>query len=235
LYVTVVALFKLESANLAKPAFMRVLMTGSGRKEYFAGEGPPSGTAIPAYRNKSTPVLMGRQEGEAWTRPFIALYEPYNGTENSTVKTITEERSSTANYCGIRVQNNDGSEQLILQSVSGDTAYRSTKWTFTGRFGVISTKGDALAWIYLGDGKEISWGKYRLSCVGKTGGVNLAVEGANIRVSSNSEVRISIKESKNRKVSLTTGGSAKNIPASFANGELTIELPAVQDAIIHID
>jgi hypothetical protein len=72
----VIALFSLKE-NAAKPRFMQVLFAGESGREFYSGKGPKSGTADIPYRTMPTPTLVARQQGEAWKRPFILVYEPY--------------------------------------------------------------------------------------------------------------------------------------------------------------
>ncbi|MGZ5135886.1 MAG: heparinase II/III domain-containing protein, partial [Flavitalea sp.] len=80
----VVALFGLKENKDDK--FMQLLFAGESGREFYSGNAPRSGTADTPYRTMKTPAIICRQEGEAWNRPFIALFEPFSGKNNHTVE-----------------------------------------------------------------------------------------------------------------------------------------------------
>lgn len=62
------------------------------------------------YDVKSQPVLtfVARQKGEAWTRPFAAVYEPSSDTEPGTIASVSFFTPSEQNAVGIAVILRDG-------------------------------------------------------------------------------------------------------------------------------
>lgn len=88
------------------------------------------------------PVLtfIARQYGEAWTHPFVAIYEPTTTAEPGEIRRVSyfTPRSRDASAVGIRVERRNGDTDYIFSSVTGDEM-RYKGMTVKGGFGIIST------------------------------------------------------------------------------------------------
>jgi hypothetical protein len=228
-----VAVFRLKETREDK--YMQVLFTGENNREFYTGKGPVSGTADVPYRTLPTPTLISRQEGEAWKRPFIAVYEAYDGNNNSTVEKIENiDRSQAEEFSAIEVFNKGGGRQIILQSVKGDQLHQKDNWQFQGNFGVISTDKTALKYLYLGEGKQISYQQYLVVCDQPTGAANLIINGNSLTVSCNQKTTIHVKGSLAKTVILTEGGKNKQLFIERTTKGISFTIPAVTNAQITI-
>ena len=244
----VVALFGLHEDGDDK--YMQVLFTGEKSREFYSGSGPRSGTADLPYRNMPTPTIICRQEGEAWQRPFIALYEPFNGRNNFTVDRIEHlDQSSPGEFTALKVFSKDGSEQIILQSVSSDQLHKkqdgppstvdrrpgvSDDWQFKGSFGVIQLHQNNLSYLYLGSGSFISYQQYSIECPMPNGSAHLMMRGNKLQVSCNQEMLISLNSSNAGSATLTVNGKSEKLSLIKAGSGIKFSVPAISNAEIEI-
>lgn len=73
------------------------------------------------YKIEDQPVLtfVARQKGEAWSHPFVCVYEPSSDTEPGDIASVDYFTPSEKNAVGIIVKLKDGSEQRIICSENG--------------------------------------------------------------------------------------------------------------------
>jgi hypothetical protein len=117
------------------------------------------------------PTLLVRQKGEAWTRPFVAIYEPYGAGLESSVKRVRrmEKVPLSGDFVGLVVEQNDtkGRRDYILNSTDASQTQSFEEIRFEGGYGVVTTEGSGLLkGLYLGSGKNLSIRNYSLKAVG---------------------------------------------------------------------
>jgi hypothetical protein len=232
----VTALFKLENKDGTND-YMQVLFTGEDAREFYSGNGPESGTADAPFRSLPTPTLVSRQEGEAWKRPFIAVYEPFSGDNNNSVEKIAiEERSSSGDFVAVNVYNKDKSRQLLFQSIDNNTVYKKGSWQFKGNFGVVNLVNNQLKYLYLGDGNFISFQQYSLEIKSQHGAANLSVNKNNeLEISCNQETTISIKAGSAKSIAIVTADKKTFIPITKTADGISFKVPATTKSIIQIN
>jgi len=148
------------------PIHMRALIPGGPVTEMTQVSGPPTKGAPEGYQKKPLPAFVMRQEGEAWTNPFVAVYEPYS--EEASVQSV-ERLMSGDTFNGVKVTTSvDGQRQtqyVLLQDNPDDTFDdKETGISFTGRFGIISVDEDGtLRELYIGDGEQLTFGTTTLT------------------------------------------------------------------------
>jgi hypothetical protein len=138
--------------------WMNVHSLGNERREYFSAIAPRSHTAPDPYNKMPTPTLVIRQTREAWTRPFVNVFEPsrdhgklYN------VKTVDYNPSYKGKdgRLSFQVRNDLGSAKSIQQIFKGDNVsdqFEVEEMTFQGVFGISSTVNGAMEFLYIGQG-----------------------------------------------------------------------------------
>jgi hypothetical protein len=188
----IIALFTMREKN--KPdEHMQVLFAGVKKRSFYQGTAPETKTADPAFRYMKTPTLIARQEGEAHSRPFIAIYEPFEGDSNYTVDHIeVEDKSDPASFSAVKVVNRNGDQQLILQSSKANKLHGKNSWTFKGHFGVVNLVNGKPRHIYLGDGKEISFGPYSILLENTNGAANITINADSIELNCNQKTTLII-------------------------------------------
>lgn len=93
------------------------------------------------YDIEKQPVLtfVARQRGEAWTRPFVAVFEPSSNAEPSEIESVDyfKPESADSTAVGIVVTLKSGRRDYIFSSVDGaEMTYRGM--TVSGRYAVVS-------------------------------------------------------------------------------------------------
>ncbi len=215
--------------------FMQVLFAGAPSRTFYAGKAPATGTADKPYRELPTPTLICRQEGEAWRRPFIAIYEPFSGESNYTVEQISlEDIRKPGEFSAVQVISKQQSRQVILQSLNSQQLYTKGAWKFRGQFGVISLKGDQPEYLYLGDGNEIAWGSYSLSCRQPHSAANLQLLGDQLIISCHQPTLVRIGKSKAKQVVLIVAGKRQELLVITTADGISFEVPPVINASLLI-
>ncbi len=151
--------------------YMHTLMAGGDKREYTSASAPPIVDAAGNYEKKPSRVLSVRHFGEAWTRPFVVVFEP-SLNPSPTVQSV-ENIVDANTIVGAKVISNvDGKvvTDLILAQDTDDASYKTAEASFTGRFAIIRTiKSDAGSELilYIGDGEKLSFKGHEL--LGKEG------------------------------------------------------------------
>ncbi|PAW66523.1 MAG: hypothetical protein B9S34_07790 [Opitutia bacterium Tous-C1TDCM] len=142
------------------PAAMRLHFPGAAGRDYSAAVAPETKEAPAPYDKAPTPVLVVRQRGEAWDRPFAAIYEPRSAPTTGDADGIqaVAALASAGRFAGFKVTSRLAGRaltQLILVSPApdGDYADASLGLSFRGRYAVITLGDrDAVASLYVGEG-----------------------------------------------------------------------------------
>lgn len=139
------------------------------------------------------PAMIVRQEGEAWKRPFMAIYEPYSKSEGKSIESVEYLKSNDKEFVGAKVTSKGGSVEYILSSA--DDRFRSElndhKIGFHGSYGVVSLKDGKLNYALLGNGKTLSYGDYTVTSEGVSATV-LVEFGDKITMTTDESIRISM-------------------------------------------
>lgn len=158
-------------------AYMNMWMPGGMNREYTTALGPEtrdianktSDMAYP-YLKKKTPVMVIRQNGSAWDKPFIAVFEP-SLTTGSSVKSV-ENCYYNDGIAGCKVESEVNGKtivDIILCNDSSNGLYKDDVITFRGRFAVIRTCSDGSGELYIGDGEELTYRNTTLTASGRKG------------------------------------------------------------------
>ena len=70
--------------------------------------------------DQPTLTFVSRQHGEAWDRPFVAVYEPYTRKEPSHIKSVSFPEVGAEGKVAVQVELTDGCTDLILSSDNAD-------------------------------------------------------------------------------------------------------------------
>ncbi len=152
--------------NLAlkdKTVNMNLWMQGQADREIFSVMSPKStalshGLLPDDINNSPIPTLVVRQNGEAWNRPFVAVYEP--ALNNTTAIQLVDYFGKDA-FVGIHVTNKSGKEDFIFSNTNLDEKLNYEQFSLTGTYGIISKKANDFT-LFLGNGKNISNGNYAI-------------------------------------------------------------------------
>lgn len=182
---------------------MNMWMKGEKERKIFSAlspmcEGLHRTPGMP-YNIKEQPTLTfaARQQGEAWTRPFVAVFEPAAKEEPSHIETVSffESETEVEDFAGIRVKGKNGREDLIfsLGSISGQVHYQNMK--FSGTYGVIGKESHGDSVLFLGNGTLLKAGEITIRSA-DSGTVTLNRVEGQWYVSASSDCEISIGNKK---------------------------------------
>lgn len=163
--------------NTTPNKYMHMAMPGGFGREYSKALAPPILEAAAGYDKKKTQVLSIRQNGEAWNRPFIVVFEP-SVNSNSSVQTI-EPLSDGAKTIGAKVVSIVDGKTMTDWIISQDQAGLTTqlpdeKISFAGRFGIVRNEtqnGTSKVTLYIGDGTRLQYDDKVLVASDKKNGI----------------------------------------------------------------
>lgn len=145
----------------SKLASMDVHMTGGDNRSYSKALSPPSRNAPGMLTELHT--LVVRQEGEAWTNPFVNVFESYVDDEEGAAIQSIGNLTEAGEFKGLVVETLIEGEtrfQYILNPDDAETPYHNAALdiTFTGHFAVVSTDAEGqLVSLYIGDGDSLQY------------------------------------------------------------------------------
>ena len=140
-----------------KDTHMKALYPGFSGRSLFAVHAPSMWrTNIVPLRTNGTSGVILRQTGEAWQRPFIAIYEPFGNGAPSVVQSARLATSDVSgDFLAVEVRHTKGTD-LILSATRTNELHRSGATAFQGSYGVTSIANDGAVTLYLGSGKALS-------------------------------------------------------------------------------
>ena len=158
-------------------ASMHFKIPSGVNREYTACIAPPILETESDYKaeqsdptkNDSAQVLIIRQYGEAWNRPFIVAFEP--SKLNSTIQSIENLKTDSV-IVGAKITsivNGATITDFIINHENNTQTFLSneSEIEFTGRFGIVrvhkSTEGqDSIIGLYIGEGSYLAAGNHTL-------------------------------------------------------------------------
>ena len=167
---------------------MNLWMKGEPDREVFTALSPMteglSRTPGMPYNIKEQPTLtfVARQHGEAWDRPFVAVYEPSTRKEPSAIQAVSyfdAEETALTDFAGICVKSKNGRTDHIfsLSDATQTATYQGMK--VKADYAVISNR-------YAGDNRTLFMGN----------GTQLIAPGVSIRTSVPANVLLEQKQGK---------------------------------------
>jgi len=154
---SITARFDLQATN----DFLHVSIPAGIDKEYSSALAPPTQEVSNGYSEKDTQVFVMRKYGEAWDKPFIAIYEP-SANETSTVKS-TENIIVDDKVVGVKVTSEVNGQKIIDYVLSNDDVALNLpdlKIAFTGRFAIVRALVKASTTdvsLYIGKGSQLTF------------------------------------------------------------------------------
>jgi hypothetical protein len=154
----------------ATTLYMNMILPAVTNREYARVTCPP----IEDYSTANSPALVVRQLGDAWDKPFAVVYEPHYGATGGTVQNVTPLWRGGV-LVGLKLEGVVGGQLLTHYVISNPNANEtytdaSIGLSFTGRFGIITDRGNGSGELYLGEGSSLA---YRGNLVAAVGGTNL--------------------------------------------------------------
>ncbi|WP_198120048.1 heparinase II/III domain-containing protein [Massilia rhizosphaerae] len=144
---------------------MTAWLQGGAGREFFSVLAPPS-TAWSAgmlprdVERSPLPTLVIRQHGEAWARPFTAVFEPGDG---GPARVLGVEQVGDGRALALRVRTKDGGRQTIMSGDADDAVFARDGQRLRGRYGIAAERDGALLYLFLGHGREIASSGFALA------------------------------------------------------------------------
>lgn len=229
----VTALFTIKGKE-TNDMYMQVLVPGENNWVYYTANSPKVKTAGRSYYEQPQPVFTIRVEGEAWTKPFITVLEPFEGLGKQTVKEITkiDELSSDKNTA-LRVVNTNNTEQVILQGNDCISKIENKSLKFQGYFGIVSLIKGQLEHLYLGNGKEIGFGPVTLAGINENISAEIRITGkSTIEISCSGHIYLTILNPDIKEVVLESDGSTQKISVEKMRTGVLMKIPEVSAGVL---
>ncbi|MDE3740997.1 heparinase II/III domain-containing protein [Maribacter polysaccharolyticus] len=189
---------------------MNMWMNGQENRELFKVKAPHS----EAFRNilpekiEKAPLLttVVRQYGEAWNKPFVAVYEPSSSEEPSTIKSVKTFKTddSESSFVGLQIDSKNNRTDHIFSSEVYN-AYTHQNIGFTGTFGLLTKEAHG-ATLFIGAGKKMDYNGYTIEILGKKSSAATLVIGRQFKLTCNDPILLTVPDSyKKRDVVLHIG------------------------------
>lgn len=139
-------------------AHMQMFIIGDTlRTTYLLDAEPDFRYYVGQLRDTRVPTVMLRQQGEAWHRPFIVVYEPYGGdTKPDILRVYTAATTSEEGVSKLTVEHKDGSHEDIIYALKPGTIIKYRDLTFDGRYIVAHYEDNRLTSVYVAYGNSLN-------------------------------------------------------------------------------
>lgn len=126
------------------------------------------------YR-KPLPTLVVRQNGEAGTRPFVAVIDAFNQDEGQSVKRVAyfQAKNENTGFVGLKVKSINERYDLIFNDRDPESINQFEHGKFVGSYGVISKVGKELKSMLLHNGTLFEHGNVSIEIPDHKGNVQL--------------------------------------------------------------
>lgn len=148
--------------------FMHMFVPNGTKRSYTTALAPPTREAKNGYEEKQTQVLVIRQEGEAWNKPFVSVFEPSTKAKSSVQKvTPLFDGDKIVGASIISRVNGKTITDYVISLDNSETGYfnKELNLNFKGRFGIVrveAIKNQQKTTLYIGEGSELGFDTYNL-------------------------------------------------------------------------
>jgi hypothetical protein len=148
--------FDLNETN----TYMNMFAPSGVDREYTKAVGPATREAKGSYLNKKTQIVAVRQQGEAWDKPYVYIFEP-SKSKNTSVKSVENIYSGNV-IVGAKVISEVNDAKIIDYIISNksNATIAFLDINFTGEFGIVRTElkdGKTKVSLYIGKGDSLQF------------------------------------------------------------------------------
>jgi len=144
--------------------YMNMWMKGQLNREIFSALSPMtegmSRTPGMPYNVKETPTLtfVARQSGEAWTRPFVSVFEPSSKTESGNIASVSffESEAKLTDFVGIKVESKSGRTDYIFSNSNATDKVVYKDFSSQSTYSVVGVEKSGDCVLFMGHGILLS-------------------------------------------------------------------------------
>ncbi|MGY5354140.1 hypothetical protein [Wenyingzhuangia sp. IMCC45467] len=217
---------------------MNLWFKGENNREVFSVMSPKStafrhGPLPKEFNNNPIPTLIVKQNGEAWNRPFVAIYEP---AENGSTEIKSVSYFGKGENIGIQVTEKSGKENLVFSNTNDNNVLVENEFSVKGTYGVISYVNNDFT-LFLGKGKSISNSEYTLEVYGEPASASLKKEMGQWFLGTDGVTDLKIKVNHKIKKALLTDISGKEYVGKYdrKSKTVTFHLPELDFQVIKME
>lgn len=155
--------------NTSSNRYMHITLPGGVGREYTRALAPPILESAAGYNKKKAQLLTIRQYGEAWDRPFVAVYEP-SFDAVATVQSV-DPMMDGVKIIGSRVVSQIDqtiiTDYILALEKEDSISIPEYQISFMGRFGIIrrekQTETTEKVTLYIGEGTRLDYADLTMS------------------------------------------------------------------------
>ena len=148
--------------------YMNMFAPAGVAREYTKAIGPATREAEGGYINKKTQIVAIRQQGEAWNKPYVHIFEPSKST-NTSVKSVEHLYRGDV-VVGAKVTSQIDNRTVVDYVICQEDASKvfnvqDIGLNFVGHFAIVRHEqilDKAYLTLYIGEGTSLSFGEYTL-------------------------------------------------------------------------
>jgi len=112
------------------------------------------------YDVKNTPTLtfVARQSGEAWTHPFVAVFEPASKNEPGNIAAVSyfESETKLTDFIGIKVESKSGRTDYIFSNSNTTNIAVYKDMTSQSTYSLVGADKNGNSLLFMGNGTLLS-------------------------------------------------------------------------------
>ncbi len=190
----------------------------------------------PEAESMPIPALIVRQSGEAWDRPFVAIYEPYVDSEGSTIAEVDYIECADSDFVGIEVESKCGAKEYIFNTTNSAKKHtlKEINAEVAATYAVVSQRGDKVAYLFLGEGQSLSFGNYAITAEQCATAMVELCDCGGIKVKSDAPTTLAMpKKGSPTTLSYTDcKGTTQTLTAKKQGKQIVYTLPALDDVVL---
>lgn len=170
------------------------MLGGEGRTIYSLTAPNNHRFYLNSLKQIRVPTVLVRQSGEAWDRPFVAVYEPAGNGAEPAIRTVRQ-LEGNGSFVGVFVEHSTpGRVDRVMNCLDAIQLNEHEGIRFRGIYAVVRSDDDGPTHLYLGSGRELSAGGCSIEAAEPEGLVQASLmrEGAAYTYSASREILIRI-------------------------------------------
>jgi hypothetical protein len=181
-------------------------MKGYPERAIFTVMSPPSrainAESVPSGLFKQKlPTLIVRQNGEARSRPFVAIVDAFNNEGALKIQKVNyfSAINNRPEFVGIAVQSGSDRVDYIYNDALGEMKYDFEDGGFTGTYGIASYQNEILQALFLGKGTYFEKRSWKIETTQSDGAVLVVSDEGGLIISAEQPFKLTMPVDKSKK------------------------------------